>query len=158
MKIATLPLVLISLLLPQVFDSDNELALLSSKIEMNLQERGWRLKEKLVYSGTTYHYWQAGPDLVKVSFFIVPDSYEAERLMREDLRGLRAELGGSNKLEGIGDEAHEWKGLKDDRALIYFRKRGVIVGVVGPTAEITKEFAGRIASVLARSERAKDAA
>jgi hypothetical protein len=158
MKLATLPLVLISLLLPPVYGSDNELALLSSKIEMNLQERGWRLKEKLEYSGTTYHYWQAGPDLVKVSFFIMPDTYEAERRMREDVRGVRAELGGGNKLEGIGDEAHEWRGLKDERALIYFRKGGVIVGVVGPTAEKTKEFAERIASVLARSERGKDAA
>jgi hypothetical protein len=34
----------------------------------------------------------------------------------------------------------------------------VIVGVVGPTAEKTKEIAERIASVLARSERGKDAA
>jgi hypothetical protein len=141
-----------------VSSSDDKLTMLSSKIEVYLQEKGWRLEDKMVWDDVVYYYWQNGHELIKVSFFYLGSEQEAAKRMQKDTAGIGTKFGPGIKVEGMGDEGYEWTGLKEGQALVNMRKGRVIVAVVGQSIETARQVAKKLAELIAGGLSAQVAA
>jgi hypothetical protein len=158
MKPVIMIVLLLNITIFPASSTDDELTLLSSKIEFYLQEKGWQLEDKLVRYDVIYHHWRNKGRYVKLSFFYCKTEEEAAERLKGDMKGIRAEFGPGGKAQAIGDEAYEWEGIKGGQALVNFRKGRVIVGVSGPSIGEAKDCAKTIASLLGSGAVAKVAA
>ena len=158
MKPIILHLALLQVLAYPIATYDDKLTLLSSKVELYLQEKGWYLEGKLVWDGVVYHYWRGKQGLIKLSFFYLETEQGAAERMQKDIAGIRTQFGQGIEVEGIGDEGYERAGLKGGRVLVNVRKARVIVAVVAQSAEAGREMGKRVAELLAESLAARIAA
>jgi hypothetical protein len=158
MKTVIMIVILLHALIFPPSSADDELTLLSSKIEFYLQEKGWRLEDKLVRYDVVFHYWRNKGRYVRLSFFYCKTEEEAAERLQKDMKGARAEFGTGGKAQAIGDEAYEWEGIKGGQALVNYRRGRVIVAVSGRTIAEAEDCAKAIASLLGSGAAAKVAA
>jgi hypothetical protein len=158
MKAVIKIVILLHILLSPAFSADDELSLLSSKIELYLQEKGWQLESTLELNNVAYYKWRNKNQLVKVSFFYCNTKQDAADQLQQDIKGITAELGSGKKILEIGDEAYEWDAVKGNQALVNFRKNRVIVAVCASSISEAKNFAKIITDLLGSEFIARAAA
>jgi hypothetical protein len=139
LKTTMIYIALLTALPPPYQTSDQAIDLLSGKIQVLFQERGWWLKHKQIRQREAYQHWESNLQSIELTFFYFSSKEEAVKHLEQD-RDITL-TGVGELIRGIGDEAFEWNDMKGGKTAIRFRKGRVMVTLIASSAELARKYA-----------------
>ena len=151
LKSITICIALLTTPTPAFQSSDQSINLLSGKIQVLFQERGWQLKHEQARKKEAYQHWESGLQSIELTFFYFSSKEEAVKHLEQDrdITLYITLLGAGKLIKGVGDEAFEWNDMKDGKSAIRFSKGKVMVTLIASSAEQARRYAEILSDYLA---------